>query len=214
VNVPVLWWRSVGNTHTAYVMETLIDEIAASVGRDPVEYRRALFSPESKRSREALDLAVERSGYGKRKLPAGQAWGVAVHHSFNTSVAYVVEVSIAAGRPKVHRVTAGIHCNLVVNPRSLEAQVQGGAVNGLSMLLPGAEITLKDGIVQQSNFTDFRLAYAADAPPVDVHVVPSLEAPTGIGEPPLPPIAPAVANAVAVLTGKRIRKLPFATLGA
>lgn len=209
VNVPVLWHRSVGHSHNAFVMETLVDEIARSVGRDPVAYRRTLFGKEAKRSRQALDLAVARSGYGKRKLPAGQAWGVAVHHGFNTSVAYVVEVSLRNGHPEVHRVTAGVHCNMAINPRTIEAQIQGGLVFGLSATLPGCEITLKNGVVQQSNFSDYTPAYMAQCPIVDVYVVPSADTPTGVGEPPVPPIAPAVANAVAALTGQRLRKLPF-----
>ena len=154
-------------------------------------------------------LAVARSGYGKRKLPAGQAWGVAVHHGFNTSIAYVVEVSLKDGKPQVHRVTAGVHCNMAINPRTIEAQIQGGVVFGISTTLPDNEITLKNGVVQQSNFSDYTPAYMASCPQVDVHVVPSADAPTGVGEPPVPPIAPAIANAVAALTGKRLRKLPF-----
>ncbi|HWW07544.1 xanthine dehydrogenase family protein molybdopterin-binding subunit [Collimonas sp.] len=209
VNVPVLWYRSVGHSHNAFVMETLVDEIARSVGRDPVEYRSSLFDKSAGRSRLALQLAVARSGYGKRKLPAGQAWGVAVHHGFNTSVAYVVEVSMHEGRPQVHRVTAGVHCNMAINPRTIEAQIQGGAVFGISTTLPGNQITLKNGVVQQSNFSDYTPAYMASCPVVDVHLVPSADTPTGVGEPPVPPIAPAIANAVAALTGKRLRKLPF-----
>lgn len=212
VNVPVLWYRSVGHSHNAFVMETLVDEIARSVGRDPVEYRRSLFSKSSDRSRQALDLAVMRSGYGKRKLPAGHAWGVAVHHGFNTSIAYIVDVSMKDGRPQLHRVTAGVHCNMAINPGTIEAQIQGGVVFGLSMTLPGNEITLKNGVVQQSNFSDYTPAYMGACPPVDVYIVPSADAPTGVGEPPVPPIAPAIANAVAALTGKRLRKLPFAAV--
>ncbi|AEK60028.1 xanthine dehydrogenase family protein molybdopterin-binding subunit [Collimonas fungivorans] len=208
-NVPVLWYRSVGHSHNAFVMETLVDEIARSVGRDPVEYRASLFDKSAKRSKQALELAVARSGYGKRKLPAGQAWGVAVHHGFNTSIAYVVEVSLKDGKPQVHRVTAGVHCNMAINPRTIEAQIQGGVVFGISTTLPGNEITLKNGVVQQSNFSDYTPAYMASCPQVDIHVVPSADAPTGVGEPPVPPIAPAIANAVAALTGKRLRKLPF-----
>jgi isoquinoline 1-oxidoreductase beta subunit len=212
VNVPVLWYRSVGHSHNAFVMETLVDEIARSVGRDPVEYRASLFDKSAKRSKQALELAVARSGYGKRKLPAGQAWGVAVHHGFNTSIAYVVEVSLKDGKPQVHRVTAGVHCNMAINPRTIEAQVQGGVVFGISTTLPGNEITLKNGVVQQSNFSDYTPAYMGSCPQVDVYVVPSADAPTGVGEPPVPPIAPAIANAVAALTGKRLRKLPFAVI--
>ncbi len=209
VNVPVLWWRSVGSTHTAFVMETLIDEAAHIAGADPVAYRRKLIGEKHKRHLAALDLAVAKSGYGKKKLPKGRAWGVAVHESFNTVVAYVVEASVTKGVPKLHKVTAGVHCNLAVNPLTIEAQVQGAALMALGTTLPGAAITLKDGVVEQQNFGDYTVARMSDMPQVDVHIVPSSDPPTGIGEPGLPPLAPAFANAVFRLTGKRLRKLPF-----
>lgn len=210
VNVPVLWWRSVGSTHTAFVMETLIDEIARATKQDPVAYRMKLFGQGSPRHRAALELAVEKSGYGKATLPSGRAWGVAVHECFSSVVAYVVEASVKDGSPVLNRVTAGVHCNLAVNPLSVEAQVQGAALMGLSMCLPGCgEITLKDGEVEQSNFGDFGAPRITDMPDFAVHVVPSAEPPTGIGEPGLPPLAPAFANAIARLTGKPIRQLPF-----
>lgn len=208
LNVPVLWWRSVGSTHTAFVMETLIDEIARATKQDPVAYRLKLIGEKHPRHRAALQLAVDKSGYGRR-LPAGHAWGVAVHESFNSVVAYVVEASVRDGKPVLHRATAGVHCNLVVNPRTIEAQVQGGALMGLSMCLPGAAITLKDGVVEQSNFGDFPLPRITDMPQIAVHTVPSAEPPTGMGEPGLPPLAPAFANAIARLTGKPLRELPF-----
>ncbi|MFS8980642.1 xanthine dehydrogenase family protein molybdopterin-binding subunit [Cupriavidus necator] len=208
-NVPVLWWRSVGSTHTAYVMETLLDEIARATRQDPVAYRMRLFGDKHPRHRAALQLAVDKSGYGKKKLPAGHAWGVAVHESFDSVVAYVVEASVKEGRPQLHRVSAGVHCNLVVNPRTVEAQVQGAAVMGLSMCLAGSAITLKDGVIEQSNFGDFTVARITDTPAFDVHIVPSADPPTGMGEPGLPPLAPAFANAIARLTGKPLRQLPF-----
>lgn len=209
LNVPVLWWRSVGSTHTAFVMETLVDEIARATRQDPVAYRMRLFGDKHPRHRAALQLAVDRSGYGGKRLPAARAWGVAVHESFSSVVAYVVEASVREGRPVLHRVTAGVHCNLAVNPRSVEAQVQGAALMGLSTCLPGSAITLKDGVVEQSNFNDYPVARITDMPEVAVHVVPSAEPPTGMGEPGLPPLAPAFANAVARLTGKPQRQLPF-----
>ncbi|MDP9604654.1 UNVERIFIED_ORG: isoquinoline 1-oxidoreductase beta subunit [Variovorax paradoxus] len=209
VNVPVLWWRSVGSTHTAFVMETLIDEIARSTKQDPVAYRMQLFGDKHPRHRAALQLAVDKSGYGKKQLPDGRAWGVAVHESFESVVAYVVEASVKDGQPVLHRVTGGVHCNLAVNPRSVEAQVQGAAVMGLSMCLSGGAITLKDGVVQQGNFGDFTVARITNVPEFDVHIVPSADAPTGMGEPGLPPLAPAFANAIARLTGKPLRQLPF-----
>jgi isoquinoline 1-oxidoreductase beta subunit len=209
-NVPVLWWRSVGSTHTGFVMETLIDEIARSTKQDPVAYRMQLFGDKHPRHRDALQLAVDRSGYGNQhRLPAGHAWGVAVHESFDSVVAYVVEASVRNDTPVLHRVTAGVHCNLAVNPLTVEAQVQGAAVMGLSMCLTGGAITLKDGEVQQSNFGEFTVARMTDIPEFEVHIVPSAEPPTGMGEPGLPPLAPAFANAIAQLTGKPLRQLPF-----
>ncbi|MFZ6713120.1 molybdopterin cofactor-binding domain-containing protein [Undibacterium sp. TC9W] len=209
INVPVLWWRSVGSTHTAFVMETLLDEIAETTKQDPVAYRLKLMGDKHPRHKAALELAVEKSGYGKKKLPAGRAYGVAVHESFSSIVAYVVEASIKNGQPKLHKVTAGVHCNLAVNPKTVEAQVQGAALMGLSMCLPGAAITLKDGVVEQSNFGDFVVPRITDMPQVAVHIVPSADAPTGMGEPGLPALAPAFANAVARAGGKRWRELPF-----
>ena len=209
VNVPVLWWRSVGSTHTAYVMETLIDEIARATEQDPVAYRLQLLGDKHPRHKAALMLAVQQSGYGKRQLPAGQVWGVAVHESFDTVVAYVAEASVRNGVPKLHAVTAGVHCNLAVNPKTIEAQVQGAALMALGTCLPGAAITFKDGLVEQSNFSDYVVARMPDMPRMAVHIVPSADAPTGMGEPGLPPLAPAFANAIAQLTGKTPRGLPF-----
>jgi isoquinoline 1-oxidoreductase beta subunit len=208
-NVPVLWWRSVGSTHTAFVMETLIDEAAHAAKVDPVAYRKKLIDAKHKRHHAALDLAVAKSGYGKKTLPKGRAYGVALHESFNTVVAYVVEASVENGAPKLHKVTAAVHCNLAVNPLSIEAQVQGAALMGLGTTLPGARITLKDGVVEQQNFSDYTVARMNDMPQVEVHIVPSQDPPTGLGEPGLPPLAPAFANALFKLTGKRLRKLPF-----
>ena len=208
-NVPVLWWRSVGSTHTAFVMETLMDEAAHMAKMDPVAYRKKLLGDKHPRQIAALDLAVAKSGYGKKPLPKGQAWGVAMHESFNTVVAYVVVASVKDGVPKLHKATAAVHCNLAVNPLTIEAQVQGAALMGLGMTLPGAAITLKDGVVEQQNFSDYVVARMPDMPVIDVHIVPSADAPTGMGEPGLPPLAPAFANALFTLTGKRLRKLPF-----
>jgi isoquinoline 1-oxidoreductase beta subunit len=190
-------------------METLIDEIARATKQDPVAYRMRMFGEKQARHRAALQLAADKSGYLKRRLPAGRAWGVAVHESFDTVVAYVVEASVQDGQPVLHKVTAGVHCNLAVNPRSVEAQVQGAAVMGLSMCLPGAAITLKNGVVEQSNFGDYTVARMTNMPAFEVHIVPSAEPPTGMGEPGLPPLAPAFANAIARLTGKPVRDLPF-----
>lgn len=210
VPVPPLWWRSVGHTHTGYVMETMVDEVARTANSDPVEFRRQQFGDKHPRHLAALNLAVEKSGYGKRKLPEGRAYGIAVHESFNSVVAYVLEASIADNKPVIHSVTAGVDCGRVVNPMTAVAQIQGGVIYGLSQTMPGNEITLKDGQVQQSQFSDFTPPRITDAQfPVDVHFVQSDAPPTGLGEPGVPPLAPALANAVAALTGKRLRKLPF-----
>lgn len=209
VNVPVLWWRSVGSTHTAFVMETLVDEIADATKQDPVAYRLKLMGDAHPRHVAALKLAVDKSGYGKRKLPAGVHWGVAVHESFESVVAYVVEASVKSGKVVVHGVTAGVHCNLCVNPRTVETQVQGAAIMALGTTMPGHAITFKDGVVEQSNFHQFAPVRLSEAPKVAVHIVPSNDPPKGMGEPGLPPFAPALANAVRRATGKPLRELPF-----
>jgi len=207
VEVPVLWWRAVGHTHTAFVMETLIDELAAAARQDAIAYRLALLDARHARHRAALTLARERSGWGKAP-PPGRARGVAVHESFGSVCAQVAEVSVAADRIRVHRVTAVIDCGTTVNPLTIEAQVQGAIAFGLSAALH-QRITLIDGRIEQSNFTDFPLLRIDEMPEVAVHIVPSRAHPSGVGEPATPPIAPAVANAVAALTGKRLRRLPF-----
>ncbi len=209
VNVPTLWWRSVGSTHTAFVMETLIDEIADASQQDPVAYRMKLLGDKHPRHTAALQLAVDQSGYGKRTLSAGQHWGVAVHESFESVVAYVVSASVKDGKAVIHSVDAGVHCNRVINPRTVEAQVQGSAIMALSTCLPGHAITLKDGVVEQNNYHDFPLARITDAPIVNVHIVPSNDPPKGMGEPGLPPFAPALANAIRRATGKPQRELPL-----
>lgn len=208
-NVPVLWWRSVGSTHTAFVMETLVDEAAHLAGVDPVAYRKQMIGKDHPRHIAALDLAVEKSGYGKKHLPAGHAFGVAVHESFNTVVAYVVEASVKNGKPVLHHVTGAVHCNRAINPLTIEAQAQGAIAMALGTTLPGAAITLKNGVVEQQNFNDYTVARMNDMPTIDIHIVPSEDPPTGMGEPGLPPLAPAFANAIAKATGKRLRKLPF-----
>lgn len=209
VNVPVLWWRSVGSTHTAFVMETLVDEIADATKQDPVAYRMKLMGDKHPRHKAALQLAVDKSGYGKTALPAGAHWGVAVHESFESVVAYVVQASVKDGKPVVHHITAGVHCNLCINPRTVEAQVQGSAIMALGTTMHGYAITLKDGVVQQSNFHDYAPVRITDAPGIAVHIVPSSDPPKGMGEPGLPPLAPALANAVRRATGKTQRELPL-----
>jgi isoquinoline 1-oxidoreductase subunit beta len=209
VNVPVLWWRSVGSTHTAFVMESLIDEIADATKQDPVAYRMKLMGDKHPRHKAALQLAVDKSGYGTKTLPAGAQWGVAVHESFESVVAFVVEASVKEGKPVIHNVTAGVHCNLCINPLSVETQVQGSAVMALGTTMTGHAITLKDGVVEQSNYHQFAPPRITDAPNIAVHIVPSNDPPKGMGEPGLPPFAPALANAVRRATGKVQRELPL-----
>jgi isoquinoline 1-oxidoreductase beta subunit len=210
VNVPVLWWRSVGHTHSAYVMETLVDELAARAKIDPVAYRRKLLKPEAVKLRAALDLMEAKSAGWRRNPAKGRAVGISCHESFGTGVACAVEVSIENERPKIHRVTVAVDAGLAVNPLTVESQFQAGVSFGLSQLMAKGAITLKDGVVEQRNFDGYVPPYMPDAPvAVDVHIVPSTEAPSGCGEPPVPVISPAVVNALTKLTGKRYRSLPL-----
>ena len=204
--VPVLWWRSVGHSHTAFVMETMIDELAAAAGQDPVAYRRTLLAKHPRVAR-VLDLAASKAGWGTPVAP-GRARGVAVHESFGSICAQVAEVSLNGNEIRVHKVTAAYDCGLVVNPMGVEAQLQSAIAFGLSAALYG-EITLKDGRVEQSNFHDYRVLRMNEMPLVEVHLVPGGDKPTGVGEPGTPPVAPAVANALFALTKKRVRTLPL-----
>jgi isoquinoline 1-oxidoreductase beta subunit len=204
--IPVLWWRSVGHSHTAFVMESMVDELARAAGVDPLAYRRRLLAGQP-RHLGVLELAAAKAGWGSL-LPAGRARGIAVHQSFGSYVAQVAEVSVQDGRIRVHRVVCAIDCGIAVNPATIEAQMESGIAFGLGAALSSA-ITFKDGLVQQSNFDDYRVLRLPDMPRVEVHIVPSRERPSGVGEPGLPPIAPAVANAVAALTGQRLRELPL-----
>jgi len=213
VNVPVLWWRSVGNTHTAFVMETLIDELATRAKMDPITYRRKFLKPEATKLRAALDLMDEKSSAWRSKLPKGHAVGISCHECFGTAVACAVDVSIENKRPKIHRATVAVNCGLAVNPLSVESQFQAGMGFGVTQLMAKGAITLKDGRVEQRNFDGYTPPYIVDVPVgVDVHIVPSNDAPTGCGEPPVPVISPAVVNALARLTGKRYRSLPLESL--
>lgn len=205
--VPVQWWRSVGHSHTAFVVETMIDELAHLAGKDPVAYRLDTL-PADSRYRGVLQLAAEKAGWGRKKLPAGHAYGVAAHKSFDSYVAEVAEVSLESGKIRVHQVFAAVDCGQMINPDGVQQQIESAIVYGLSAALHG-EITLDKGRVMQSNFNDYQPLRYAEMPRVEVHFVASHEAPSGIGEPGLPPIAPAVANAVFKLTGKRMRRMPF-----
>jgi isoquinoline 1-oxidoreductase beta subunit len=205
--VPVQWWRSVGHSHTAFVVETMIDELAYLANRDPVEYRLDIL-PAASRYRGVLNLAAEKAGWGKIQLPKGHAYGIAVHESFGSCVAQVAQVSLENSRVKVHRVIAAVDCGMVVNPDGVRQQVEGAIAFGLSAALHGA-ITLEHGRVMQTNFDKYTPLRFSEMPEVEVHIVPSKERPSGIGEPGTPPIAPAVANAVFALTGERLRRMPF-----
>ena len=213
VNVPVLWWRSVGHTHTAFVMETLIDELATRARMDPIAYRRKLLKPEAKKLLRALDLLDKATAAWRNKLPQGHALGVSCHECFGTGVACAVDVSIENKRPRVHRATLAVDCGVAVNPLTVESQFQAGVSFGLIQLMAKGAITLKNGRVEQRNFDGYVPPYIVDAPvAVDVHIVPSTEPPTGCGEPPVPVISPAVVNALARLTGKRYRSLPLVSI--
>lgn len=203
--VPVLWWRSVGNLHTAFAMESFIDECAHAAKQDPLAYRLSLLKDE--RMIAALKLAADKAGWGK-PLPKGRARGIAVHESFGSVVAEVAEVSLVGGRPRVHRVVAAFHCGTAVNPALIAHQVESAVTYGLSAALQG-EITIEGGRVQQSNFNDYPMLRIDDTPVVEAYVVPSDGPPTGVGEPATPVVAPAVANALFALTGVRVRRLPF-----
>jgi isoquinoline 1-oxidoreductase beta subunit len=205
---PQVWfWRSVGHSQNSFFSESFIDELAALAGKDPYEFRRAMLG-NSPRHKAVLELAAQKAGWGSA-LPSGMARGIAVASSFGSYVAEVAEVSLGAdGTPKVHRVVAAVDCGMTVNPLTIERQIESAIVYGLSAALYG-QITHRDGKVQQSNFHDYPVLRITEMPKIEVHILPSTQPPGGIGEPGTPPIAPAVTNALFVLTGKRIRTLPI-----
>jgi isoquinoline 1-oxidoreductase subunit beta len=206
--VPTLWWRSVGSTHTAYATETFLDQLADAAGIDPLAIRRKLLG-KNPRHLAVLNRAAEAADWEK-PLSKGKARGLAVHESFKSFVAHVVEVSMGSdGLPKVERVVCAADCGIAINPDVIKAQLEGGMGYGLSAALYGA-IDLDDGRVAQSNFDDYRVLRINEMPPIEVHIVESTEKPTGIGEPGVPTIAPAIANAWLKLTGERLYALPFA----
>ncbi|WP_276371532.1 xanthine dehydrogenase family protein molybdopterin-binding subunit [Chryseolinea sp. H1M3-3] len=206
VEVPVSAWRSVGHTHTAFVMETLVDELATIAKIDPVEYRRSLFK-NSPRHLAALNLAAEKAEWSK-PMPEGRFRGIAVHEAMGSYVSQVVEISIDDNKLQVHRVVCAIDCGLAVNPDGVHAQMEGCIVYGLTAALYG-EITMEKGQVQQSNFHDYQMLRMNQMPEVEVYIVPSSEKMGGAGEPGVPPIAPALANALFAATGNRVRRLPI-----
>ena len=205
--VPVQWWRSVGHSHTGFSVEAFLDEVAHAGGKDPYQLRRALLANQP-RMLAVLDLAVEKAHWGG-PLPQGHARGVATHFSFDSYVAQVAEVSVEKdGRVRVHRIVAAVDCGRTVNPDTVKAQLEGGIVFGLTAALK-TEITLDKGRVQQRNFNDYPMVRMFESPQIEVYIVPSTEKPTGVGEPGVPPVAPAVANAIFAATGKRVRRLPI-----
>ncbi|MEI6738353.1 MAG: molybdopterin cofactor-binding domain-containing protein, partial [Pseudomonadota bacterium] len=206
--VPVLFWRSVGHSHTAYAMETTMDDLAKLAGQDPVAFRR-LYLGKHPKVLKTLNLGAENAGWGSA-LPKGRARGIAVHESFGSVVAHVAEVSMEGGNIKIHRVVSAIDCGLVVNPLTVTAQVESAVVFGLSAALYG-KISLTNGVVEQANFDNYPVLRMTEMPRMEVHFVDGGSAPTGVGEPGTPPIAPAVSNAVFALTGRRLRMLPFDT---
>ncbi|MET0581854.1 MAG: xanthine dehydrogenase family protein molybdopterin-binding subunit, partial [Pseudoxanthomonas sp.] len=204
--IAVLWWRSVGHSHTAFAMESLVDELAHAAGKDPVEYRRQLLAKHP-RHLGVLNLAAEKSGWGSAP-PQGRARGVAVHESFGSFIAQVAEVSVENGAIKVHRVVCAVDCGVAINPAGIAAQMESGIAFGLGAALH-SHITFKDGRVQESNYHDYQVLRMSEMPVVETHIVPSTEKSGGVGEPGTAPIAPAVANALFALNGQRLRDLPF-----
>jgi isoquinoline 1-oxidoreductase subunit beta len=205
--VPVLWWRAVGSTHTAYAVEVFLDEVAALTGKDPYQFRMAMLDPNSRHA-QVLKLAAEKAGWGT-PLPAGRFRGIALAESFDTEVAQVVEISMQAnGGFKVERVVCAVHCGIAVNPDNIRAQMEGGIGFGLGAVLK-SQTTLDKGAVVETNFDQHEVLRFDEMPKVEVHIVPSSDAPSGVGEPGVPPIGPAVANAVFAATKRRMHVLPF-----
>jgi isoquinoline 1-oxidoreductase beta subunit len=206
VGVPVGFWRSVGHSQNAFISECFIDELAGAAGKDPYEFRRELLA-EAPRHLGVLELAATKAGWGT-PLPEGRARGIAVAESFGSYVAEVAEVSLENGQVRVHRVVCAIDCGVHVNPDIIAAQMESGIVYGLTAALYGV-VEIENGGARQSNFHDYQLLRIDQMPEVEVHIVQSTEPPGGVGEPGTPPIAPAVVNALAALTGRRLRTLPI-----
>lgn len=206
IGVPVQWWRSVGHSHTGFSVEAFLDEVAHAGGKDPYELRRALLASQP-RMLGVLNLVATKANWGS-KLSPGVGRGIATHFSFDSYVAQVVEASVEKGAVRVHRIVCAVDCGMVINPDTVKAQMEGGIIFGLTAALK-SEITLKDGRVQQGNFNNYPMLRISEAPAIEVHIVPSTEHPTGVGEPGVPPVAPALANAIFAATGKRIRRLPI-----
>jgi len=210
--VPVLWWRVVGSSHTTFAVEAFLDEVAHAAGKDPFTFRRDLLEHEP-RMKAVLELAADKAGWSSGPLPKGKGRGIAVCEAFKSYVAQVAEVTVDdAGHVTVDRVVCAVDCGIAINPDVIAAQMEGGIGFGLGAVLYGA-ITLKDGRVEQDNFNSYRVLRINEMPKVEVHIVPSAEAPTGVGEPGVAPIGPAVANAIFAATGTRVHLLPFPKSG-
>jgi isoquinoline 1-oxidoreductase beta subunit len=206
MGVPVGFWRSVGHSHNAFFSESFMDELAAETKQDPVAFRSALLK-DAPRYLAVLKLVADKAQWGT-PLPAGRARGVALHESFGTIVAEVAEVSLQDGKPRVHRVVVAVDCGTVVNPNIVAQQMESAVIFGLTAALY-SKIDIKDSTVQQTSFPNYPMVMLDQAPVVETWIVPSTRAPAGVGEPGVPPLAPAVANALFVLTGKRTRRLPL-----
>lgn len=208
--VPVLWWRSVGSTHTAFATECFIDDIARHTQRDPYAFRKTLLH-DKPRHLGVLELAAAKAGWSGPR-PRDEVWGIAVHESFNSYVAQVAQLKRVDDGLRLAKIVCAVDCGLAVNPNIVAMQMEGGIGYGLAAALTGA-ITLQDGVIQQDNFDSYPVLRMNQMPPVEVHIVPSKEKPTGVGEPGVPPLAPALANALALANGKPVRSLPLATQG-
>ncbi|SAL51381.1 aldehyde oxidase [Caballeronia choica] len=204
-DIPTAFWRGVGPTRGTFVVESFIDELAAQAKVDPAKYRRDLLAG-TPRARNVLDVAMQAAGWGNA-LPKGQGRGVSVMHAFGSFFSIIADVTVDNGEVAVNRVVCAVDCGMVVNPNTIEAQIQGGIIFGITAALYG-EVTIKDGRVEQSNFTDYRMLRLSQTPPIEVHIVKSAEAPGGIGEPGTAALAPALTNAIYAATGKRLRQLP------
>jgi len=205
--VPTLWMRSVGHSYNAFAKECFIDELAYAAGKDSYQYRRSLMDKHP-RLRNVLDVAAQKAGWGK-PLPAGHAMGIAVHESFKSFIAQVAEVSVtSSGKIKVHKVVCAIDCGPIINPDTIKAQMEGSIVFALTSAFYG-DISFENGRVKQRNFHDYKILRIHEAPLVETHIIESTDTMGGVGEPGVPPTAPAVANAVFVLTKNRLRKMPF-----
>jgi isoquinoline 1-oxidoreductase beta subunit len=207
MGVPVGFWRSVGHSHNAFFSESFIDEIASQTRQDPLAFRRKLLK-DAPRHLAVLNLAAEKADWS-RPSPTGWAKGVALHESFGSIVAQVVEISLNAGKPRVHRVVCAADCGTIVNPAIVAQQMESSVIFALSAALYG-KVDIQEGVVQQSNFPASPAVLLQDAPKVETWLVPSERPPGGVGEPGVPPLAPALGSALFALTGKRLRSLPFA----